>query len=118
MTTILECIVRQALAYEAEAFETDADISGADLVEWFAERRAGAEAALQSLQPVAAISILSPKEESMRFRTFYEHCGQQWEDIWSCTCNDECPVCGAEIEPYKSEDLATDGEEGVQDSEG
>lgn len=26
-------------------------------------------------------------------------------DAWSCMCNDECPVCGAEIEPYESEEI-------------
>jgi hypothetical protein len=31
-------------------------------------------------------------------------CGINWADEWSCTCNDECPCCGHEIEPYESED--------------
>lgn len=38
------------------------------------------------------------------FRNFYRHCGEEWEDEHSCQCNDRCPVCNAEIEPYKSED--------------
>ena len=29
----------------------------------------------------------------------------RWTDQWSCTCNDRCPVCRAEIEPYYSEEL-------------
>jgi hypothetical protein len=33
-----------------------------------------------------------------------------WVDQWSCTCNDKCPVCNHEIEPYKSDDLLDDGE--------
>jgi hypothetical protein len=35
---------------------------------------------------------------------FYKHegCGTHWADLWSCGCNDECPKCGAEIEPYVS----------------
>jgi hypothetical protein len=33
------------------------------------------------------------------------HCGKKWTDEWSCMCNDKCPVCGGEIEPYKSEEL-------------
>lgn len=33
----------------------------------------------------------------------YRHCGIEWEDTWSCACNDRCPVCNKEIEPYKSE---------------
>lgn len=32
----------------------------------------------------------------------HEECGTQWADLWSCGCNDECPKCGGEIEPYVS----------------
>jgi len=32
-------------------------------------------------------------------------CGIKWTDEWSCTCNDRCPECRAEIEPYDDEDL-------------
>ena len=39
------------------------------------------------------------------FRNFYRHCEVSWDDEWSCTCNDKCPECGAEIEPYESESL-------------
>ena len=28
--------------------------------------------------------------------------GTHWADSWSCMCNDRCPRCGHEIEPYKS----------------
>jgi hypothetical protein len=38
------------------------------------------------------------------FRNFYRHCGKEWTDEHSHQCNDRCPKCGAEIEPYKSED--------------
>lgn len=35
----------------------------------------------------------------------YRHCGEEWEDTWSCACNSECPVCGTkDIEPYESEE--------------
>lgn len=34
-------------------------------------------------------------------------CGAEWSDEWSCMCNDLCPVCDKEIEPYDSEDLST-----------
>ncbi len=35
---------------------------------------------------------------------FYKHeeCGTHWADLWSCGCNDECPNCGGEIEPYEN----------------
>jgi hypothetical protein len=28
----------------------------------------------------------------------------RWDDNWSCMCNDRCPNCDAEIEPYASTD--------------
>jgi len=31
-------------------------------------------------------------------------CKEEWEDEWDCMCNDKCPKCGREIEPYKSEE--------------
>ena len=40
-----------------------------------------------------------------------DDCEVEWEDVWDCTCNDKCPECHAEIEPYKSidaEDLKDD----------
>ena len=31
-------------------------------------------------------------------------CGEHWDDTWDCCCNDECPACNSEIEPYISDD--------------
>lgn len=31
-------------------------------------------------------------------------CGEEWEDSSDCSCNDRCPVCNKEIEPYKTEE--------------
>ena len=39
------------------------------------------------------------------FINHYTHCGTEWEDVWSSKCNDRCPVCNAEIEPYASDDI-------------
>lgn len=38
------------------------------------------------------------------FLNVYRHdeCGSHWADVWSCGCNDRCPECNAEIEPYMS----------------
>ena len=46
-------------------------------------------------------------DEPQKFRNHYRcpHDGTQWTDSWSCMCNDRCPVCHAEIEPYASEEL-------------
>lgn len=39
---------------------------------------------------------------------YYRHkgCFTAWTDEWSCACDDECPKCGAEIEPYDWDDLS------------
>ena len=44
------------------------------------------------------------KAPEPRFTNFYRHCGEEWQDQWDSTCNDRCPECNKEIEPYKSED--------------
>lgn len=51
------------------------------------------------------VNMLLEPEEPHVVRNFYRHCGVEWDDTWSCGCNDDCPVCGKEIEPYDSEDL-------------
>jgi transcription initiation factor IIE alpha subunit len=47
------------------------------------------------------------------FRNYYQCPDDRtvWQDEWSCTCNDRCPVCDKEVEPYHSEDISTDIEE-------
>ncbi len=35
-------------------------------------------------------------------------CGTAWTDNWDCMCNDHCPQCDREIEPYDSEDRTPD----------
>ena len=30
-------------------------------------------------------------------------CQQEWHDEWDCECNDRCPTCNTEIEPYQSD---------------
>ena len=42
------------------------------------------------------------------FRNHYDcdRCGQSWTDEWSCTCDDDCPYCGARhMSVLGSEDL-------------
>jgi hypothetical protein len=43
-------------------------------------------------------------------------CGMRWVDKWSCMCNDRCPTCNKEIEPYRSEEFPED-ESDLQDGE-
>ena len=40
------------------------------------------------------------------YKNYYECCGKKWDDIWDCMCNDKCPICNKEIEPYHSEPIA------------
>jgi hypothetical protein len=42
------------------------------------------------------------REDETRFTNFYVHCQVEWKDEWSCACNDRCPECNSEIEPYAS----------------
>jgi hypothetical protein len=48
-------------------------------------------------------------EEMMAwFRNRYRcsRCGRTWTDEWSCTCDDDCPHCGARhMSPEDSDDL-------------
>jgi hypothetical protein len=42
------------------------------------------------------------------FRNHYEcaECAESWTDEWSCTCDDDCPHCGARhMSPVESDDL-------------
>ena len=33
-------------------------------------------------------------------------CGTDWDDEWSCSCDDECPACGSgDWSPVTTEDL-------------
>lgn len=33
-------------------------------------------------------------------------CANEWTDEWSCTCDDDCPACGARhMSPLDSDDL-------------
>jgi hypothetical protein len=31
------------------------------------------------------------------------YCQLEWQDEWDCACNDRCPTCNKEIEPYESD---------------
>src|ERR1700731_3205716 len=45
--------------------------------------------------------------EEIRFMNHYQ-CpddGTERTDRWSCACNDKCPTCNKEIEPYESDEI-------------
>jgi hypothetical protein len=39
------------------------------------------------------------------------YCQTEWEDGWDCGCNDRCPDCNKEIEPYESALIAGESAE-------
>ena len=44
-------------------------------------------------------------DNARRFVNHYRcpECGEEWQDTWSCACNDQCPGCGLkDVEPYES----------------
>ncbi|WP_157203975.1 hypothetical protein [Methylomonas methanica] len=50
-------------------------------------------------------SDTTPAENSaVRYLNQYRcpYCQTEWEDGWDCGCNDRCPDCNKEIEPYES----------------
>lgn len=51
MNPSLEALLDEAVNFEAEAFDEDQEISGADLVEWFAEWRCRARRVVKSTSP-------------------------------------------------------------------
>lgn len=32
-------------------------------------------------------------------------CGEEWQDQWSCGCDDDCPACGTTMTPHTSEEV-------------
>ena len=38
---------------------------------------------------------------------YCETCNIHWDDEWDCMCNDRCPKCNKEIQPYASDDITT-----------
>jgi hypothetical protein len=67
------------------------------------------ETEFQNTRPLSIATLLSTGTISMAwFLKSYRHgkCGTSWTDAWSCACNDRCPQCDAEVEPYDWDDLS------------
>jgi len=49
-------------------------------------------------------NVSTVEKVEVLYRNFYEcsECGSVWTDEWDCMCNDRCPKCCCEIEPYDS----------------
>jgi hypothetical protein len=50
-------------------------------------------------------TVEAEPEKPFTHRNYYRcpHDNAEWIDDWSCACNDRCPTCRAEIEPYFTE---------------
>lgn len=63
------------------------------------------EEEFEILTPITPPVQPDPAPE-MRYLNHYRcECGQEWNDQWDSMCNDRCPECGKEIEPYHSDEL-------------
>lgn len=66
--------------------------------------------------------IVQGKDE-IEYTNFYRHLdcpvnpGIEWEDIWTAACDDECPACGADVSPYKSEIITSNDSARIKEPE-
>lgn len=54
------------------------------------------------------MSTTAVETQEHQCRNFYRcpKCAHEWDDVWSCACNDTCPQCACrDIEPMRSEPL-------------
>ena len=57
------------------------------------------------IQEARTVLIQCSPDDTRHFVNHYRcpRCGEEWQDEWSCACNDECPGCGLkDIEPQQS----------------
>lgn len=58
---------------------------------------------------VAGAIVYAQEGRDMAWYRNHYHCGDcgtDWEDEWSCCCDDECPNCGSsDWSPVQSDDL-------------
>lgn len=59
------------------------------------------------------VSVIPTETYTVRYLNQYRcpYCQTEWEDVWDCGCNDRCPDCNKEIEPYESALIAGDSAE-------
>ncbi len=51
-----------------------------------------------------SVGTTSADNSTVRYLNQYRcpYCQTEWEDVWNCGCNDRCPDCNKEIEPFES----------------
>ena len=54
---------------------------------------------------------VAEQDEPIKYINYYrcDDCNTEWQDEWSCQCDDECPICAIPYSPYKSEDINKEG---------
>lgn len=57
-------------------------------------------------QTQAYLDNRPPPAPNVLWRSFYRCCSQEWDYVWDSACNDRCPACNAEVEPYRSEEVS------------
>lgn len=52
----------------------------------------------------SSVTAIQTEASTVRYLNQYRcpYCQTEWEDVWDCTCNDRCPDCNKEIEPFES----------------
>jgi len=67
---------------------------------------------VSQLDPVPFDDCDSPTWSTLRRCTSTSaHCGEGWGNGWSCGCDDECAVCGHDIESFRRTLFSGSGEE-------
>lgn len=51
-----------------------------------------------------SVTAMQTEASTVRYLNQYRcpYCQTEWDDVWDCGCNDRCPDCNKEIEPYES----------------
>lgn len=55
--------------------------------------------------PATVLDELKREESAWYVNKYRCPCGAEWHDEHDCMCNDRCPKCNKEIEPYESEEV-------------
>ena len=60
------------------------------------------------------LSIWQEEVVWLRNEYYCEACDVEWADEWSCECDDRCPKCRREIEPFDSIEIEPSTEAKMQ----
>jgi rubrerythrin len=73
-----------------------------DLGPWFCHN-----GFVERKKDMSKITKAREQEGTQQFVNRYRcpSCGYAWDDIWDSACNDLCPQCDKEIEPYESKPI-------------